>query len=152
MKITCGLFLINKEDELLCVHPTNHPIDVWSVPKGIVDENETYLQAAIRETYEETSIIVNTDEHIFHSLDEIFEYKSGQKGLSAHFIFEKENPDLDFNNLDFECKSFVPEIIGGFPEVDSFGWVHISKARHFIHVTQEAALAKSIIIDDFWPE
>ena len=151
MKTTCGLFLINKDDELLCVHPTRHPIDVWSVPKGIVDEGESYLDAAIRETFEETSIILNTDEHIFHSIGEPFVYPSGKKQLSAHFIFEKQNPELDFDNFNFNCSSFVPEFLSGFPEVDSFGWVHICKAMDFIHITQQKALDSSITLRKFWP-
>jgi len=151
MKTTCGLFLINKADELLCVHPTNHPIDVWSVPKGIVDEGEEYLDAAIRETYEETSILLNRDEHVFHSIEGTFVYLSGKKELSAHFIFELQNRELDFSKFNFKCQSFVDDSFDGFPEVDSFGWVHVSKTLDFIHKTQSQALQDSIKLKKFWP-
>lgn len=33
----------------------------WGFPKGSVDSNETYKEAAIRETYEETGIVLKED-------------------------------------------------------------------------------------------
>ena len=56
MKITCGIFLFNKRGELLIVHPTFHAKNIWSIPKGTQDSNETPLQAAIREMFEEIGI------------------------------------------------------------------------------------------------
>jgi len=32
--IAAGIFILNKDKEVLICHPTNHPWDVWSIPKG----------------------------------------------------------------------------------------------------------------------
>jgi ADP-ribose pyrophosphatase YjhB (NUDIX family) len=52
--ITAGTFL-NKE--LLICHPTNHPLTLWSIPKGKVESGEFYvLRPVTRKPYEETNI------------------------------------------------------------------------------------------------
>lgn len=42
------------EPEYLLVHRPRY--DDWSLPKGKIDKNETFLEGALRETYEETGI------------------------------------------------------------------------------------------------
>jgi 8-oxo-dGTP pyrophosphatase MutT (NUDIX family) len=59
MVTTYGLFVINSRGELLCVHPTNHAVDYWSIPKGLMEDGETPLMAAIRETFEETNLKID---------------------------------------------------------------------------------------------
>ena len=38
--LAAGIFLVNKENQVLICHPTNHPSDVWSIPKGKIEKNE----------------------------------------------------------------------------------------------------------------
>ena len=57
MKITNGAYIVDSLNKVLITHPTNHPMDLWSIPKGLFDDGETdSKQAAIRETLEETKI------------------------------------------------------------------------------------------------
>jgi predicted NUDIX family NTP pyrophosphohydrolase len=143
MKTTCGLFIVNKKNELLCVHPTNHAINVWSIPKGMVKKGESYLEAAVRETREETGITFDLDKDIFHTINGAVEFKydgGKKKKLSPHFIFEVDNPHLDFSRFKPRCESMVVTDGGVFPEVDSFGWVSIKVAVRFIHKTQYWAI------------
>ena len=56
VRISAGTAILYKNKILLC-HPTTLPwINSFSIPKGGVDEGETILQAAIRETSEEVGI------------------------------------------------------------------------------------------------
>ena len=56
IKISAGTAILFKNKILLC-HPTNlHWVNSFSPPKGGVDEGETLLQAALRETREEVGI------------------------------------------------------------------------------------------------
>lgn len=56
MKISAGTCIIFNNKLLFC-HPTNASWNgTYSPAKGAVDEGETYLQAAIRETKEEVGI------------------------------------------------------------------------------------------------
>jgi len=58
MKTSAGLVIIKNNKILLC-HPTNSKwYGTYSIPKGGLEENETNIQAAIRETGEEVGIIV----------------------------------------------------------------------------------------------
>jgi len=56
MNHSCGLAIIYR-DTILLVHPTNA---LWtgsfSIPKGLVNDGETYIEAARRKTLEETGI------------------------------------------------------------------------------------------------
>lgn len=54
---SAGIAIILKGEKLLLVHPTNAPwSNTYSIPKGGIDKKESKIDAAIRETREETSI------------------------------------------------------------------------------------------------
>jgi len=56
IKPTAGLVVI-QNNKILLVHPTNSPWwGTYSIPKGGIDKQEDALEAARRETYEETGI------------------------------------------------------------------------------------------------
>lgn len=56
IKHSAGLAIVY-DNKILLVHPTNQRWwRSYGIPKGGVDDGETHLQAAIRETYEETGI------------------------------------------------------------------------------------------------
>lgn len=133
-----GLFIINKKLEVLICHPTHHPQDVWSIPKGKIEEGEEPVDAAIRETFEETNIDVSQYDMI-HTLEPI-NYASKKKMLYPFLIFESQNDKIDWINLDIKCNSNVEEEKGGFPEMDDFKWVSIDEAIKVIHETQAITL------------
>lgn len=62
IKTSAGIaILFNKK--ILLGHPTNQKwSNTFSPPKGTVDNNETYLDAAIRETYEEVGITITNEQ------------------------------------------------------------------------------------------
>jgi len=132
-----GLFLVNKEGNILVGHPTHHPKEFWSIPKGKIDGDETPLQAAIRETYEESNVKLFTDLHTFIELGTIvYRHKKKDVTLFAHF----EPKSSDWSKLEIMCNSNVPEERGGFPEFNSFLWVSFDEARTILHETQVAGL------------
>tara|TARA_B100000676_G_C18081949_1_gene851924 strand:+ start:169 stop:606 length:438 start_codon:yes stop_codon:yes gene_type:complete len=51
--ITSGGVILNEHNEIVIVNQ-NH--DSWSLPKGHVEKNETLIEAANREIYEETGL------------------------------------------------------------------------------------------------
>lgn len=132
-----GLFLVNKEDKILVGHPTKHKPNFWSIPKGKLDGDETPLQAAIRETYEESNVKLFIDLHTFIELGTV-DYRHKKKKITffAHFELEHEN----WGDLNIMCNSNVPEERGGFPEMDSFFWATFEEAKTILHETQVFAL------------
>lgn len=141
---TCGLFIINGDDEVLCLHPTRQAIDFWSIPKGVIDEGETELEAAIRETHEECNIEFEINALKVRQLTDQ-RYKHGKKKLCSFGVLQSDNPDIDFSEFKLRCNSNVPKERGGFPEVDAFGWVPIKKAKLFLHYPQALALEELFV-------
>ena len=57
MKISAGIIIRYKDSILLC-HPTNAPWkDSYSFPKGLVEDDEDLIDAAIRECFEGFGIV-----------------------------------------------------------------------------------------------
>ena len=138
--IAAGIFLVNKENQILICHPTNHPSDIWSIPKGKIEKDEEPLDAAIRETYEETNI--DLKEATSFTPLEMQTYSHKKKSLLGFLVLETENPKVDFDSFELKCNSNVPKARGGFPEMDDYVWVDIEIARDLLHPTQVASLDK----------
>lgn len=57
--VTCAVAIFTP-DGVLLAHPTgSRHIGGWSFPKGLRDEGETELEAAVREVREETGLVIN---------------------------------------------------------------------------------------------
>jgi 8-oxo-dGTP pyrophosphatase MutT (NUDIX family) len=139
--LAAGIFLVRKNGTLLICHPTNHKPDFWSIPKGKLDENETPLAAAIRETFEESNISLLFNEKNIIALEPV-NYGHKKKMLYPFVFFESMSVVLDWDNFDIKCNSNVPLDRGGFPEMDDYKWVTIEEARPLLHETQAACLDK----------
>lgn len=59
MKKSAGISIILNKKKILLVHPTNSRwTGTYGIPKGGIDPGETFIDAAIRETFEEVGIKV----------------------------------------------------------------------------------------------
>lgn len=139
--IAAGVFIINKNNKVLIGHPTNHKPNTWSIPKGKVESLETYLEACIRETFEETNIELSDYKDKLIMLDSV-NYSHKKKMLIPFVLFENDCEFLDLSMITLQCNSNVPEERGGFPEMDGYDWVTIDEARKLLHETQVACLDK----------
>lgn len=136
--LAAGIFLVNKEKQILICHPTNHPADIWSIPKGKVEKEELEIDAALRETYEETNVDLTQVDWIIELDTQTYSHK--KKALKPFVVMETKNPSIDFNSFDLKCNSNVPKERGGFPEMDDYMWVDVDMARKLLHPTQVACL------------
>jgi 8-oxo-dGTP pyrophosphatase MutT (NUDIX family) len=59
MKVYSAGIAIIYDNKILLAHPTGQKDTMWGIPKGKIEEGESYLQTAIRETEEEIGIQVN---------------------------------------------------------------------------------------------
>jgi len=146
-----GIFLMRKDFNILICHPTNHAPNVWSIPKGKIEEGESDIEAAIRETYEETNIDLNdksldvNNNFNIHEFD-IVNYGHKKKDLHPFLFLELQTSKLDWSGVKIKCNSNVPIERGGFPEMDGYKWVTLKEAKELLHDTQVACISKIIDI------
>jgi 8-oxo-dGTP diphosphatase len=95
------------EPEYLLVHRPRY--DDWSLPKGKIDKNETFLEGAVRETFEETG------------------YKAKKPRLVGTVAYQTQNENpkvVRWWLADAAKGSFTPN-----QEVDKIKWVPFTKGR-----------------------
>jgi len=132
--LAAGIFLVRRDGSVLICHPTNHAPDFWSIPKGKVDDGESLIDAARRETYEETNIHLEPDVLIEELAPVTYSHK--KKVLHPFLVLEDLTPNLDWDGFEIRCNSKVPEDRGGFYEMDDYKWVSLDEAATLLHKTQ----------------
>lgn len=115
--ISYGVLVINEMDQLLLAHVTGQKH--WDIPKGGADAGETPLQAALRETAEETGIVLDPA-----SLEDLGSHAYLQnKDL---YLFRARVTKLQCVISTCRCSSFFSHHRTGAktPEADDFRWVY----------------------------
>ncbi len=127
-KLSCGVVIVNDAAELLLCHVTGH--DHWDLPKGGMARGETPLESALRETKEETGLMLEAE-----ALLELgrFEYRL-RKDLH---LFALRMPRFDAAAL--HCESRFTDAATGqrLPEMDGYGWFAFERVTE--HVTRKMA-------------
>lgn len=117
-RLSCGVVILNEQRELLLCHVTGH--GHWDLPKGCIDAGESPLQAALRETWEETGLRLHEAQLVDLGR---FEYRA-QKPLH---LFATLMPRLDLSQL--SCSSHFTDRSTGqrLPEMDDYRWQPIDE-------------------------
>lgn len=133
-KRSAGLLIYRRSDgdlRVLLVHPggpfwTKKDDGAWSIPKGLVGENEDELTAAQRETKEELGVKVDG------SFTRLGDYRQpGGKIVSAWSI----EATIGIDVAAIKSNSFTMEwpprsgSLKDFPEVDKAGWFTLPEAE-----------------------
>jgi len=112
-RLSCGILILTGQRELLLCHVTGQ--DHWDLPKGGAHADESPLQAALRETREETGLDLAAE-----SLLELgrFDYRP-KKDLH---LFATLMPRFDVAQL--SCESHFSQLATGarLPEMDGYDW------------------------------
>jgi len=140
MPTSAGLLMYQYHQQQLQIflaHPggpfyKNKDDGCWTIPKGLINENEDIQEAAKREFEEETGIIVSGN---LYSLEAI-KYKNG-KVLYA-WAFENKTIEIKFISsntfeLEWPPKSGLIQI---FPEIDKAQFFDLNVAKEKIHEAQ----------------
>lgn len=143
--ISCGIImyrLINNEYHYLCVHPggpyfKNKDKNCWSIPKGVVENNESLKDTACREFSEETGI--NLSREIKNQLLYLGAVRQkGGKIVHAWVIADPKPQD----KRDYTSNTFTMEYpknsgnIVEFPEVDRIGFFISEEAKDKLNPAQ----------------
>jgi 8-oxo-dGTP pyrophosphatase MutT (NUDIX family) len=124
-RLSCGILILSDRQELLLCHVTGQ--DHWDLPKGGAHEGESPLQAALRETREETGLDLTAD-----TLRDLgrFDYRP-KKDLH---LFATRMPRFDLTSLC--CESHFSQFATGqrLPEMDGYDWVRFERiGEHCTH-------------------
>jgi len=121
-RLSCGILILTERQELLLCHVTGQ--DHWDLPKGGAHEGESPLQAALRETREETGLDLAAD-----ALRELgrFDYRP-KKDLH---LFATLMPRFELTQL--RCESQFSQYTTGqrLPEMDGYDWVRFERVGEF---------------------
>ena len=76
MEISAGLLIV-QQNRILLAHPTNAPwYGTYTIPKGKVEDGESLVETAIRETYEEVGVKIDIDDIKDKKKPHTIEYKN----------------------------------------------------------------------------
>jgi len=99
MKISAGLVII-QNNMILLGHPTNGSWNnSYSFPKGHLEDNESILDAALRETEEEIGLIVDINDIDYSTLECIDYKKNDNVYKKVYYYLVYPNLDIDINKL-----------------------------------------------------
>jgi predicted NUDIX family NTP pyrophosphohydrolase len=134
--VTAGLLMCRfseRELEYFLVHPggpffKNREKGVWTLPKGLPEEGESYLDTAQREFLEETGIKPTPP---FHPIGTI--RQKGGKIVHAWAFAGSWNVEngITCNNFSIEWPPRSGEMVN-FPEVDEAKWAKYEEATQLL--------------------
>ena len=130
-RLSCGILVLTEQQELLLCHVTGQ--DHWDLPKGGAHEGESPLQAALRETREETGLELAAE--ALRDLGRL-DYRP-KKDLH---LFATLMPRFDVASL--RCESQFSQYATGqrLPEMDGYDWVSFERVAELCTPKMTAVL------------
>lgn len=137
-RLSCGVLILNARRELLLCHVTGQPH--WDLPKGGIEPGETPLQAALRETVEETGL--QLDPGALLDLGRLA--YTAKKDLHLFAVLEPR-----FEPRTLHCASHFLEHRTGRrrPEMDAFGWFALQRVRELCTPNMQQVLTGALDLD-----
>lgn len=127
MEKSAGIIIILNNNKLLLSHPTNARwSNTYSFPKGHIEENESQIEAAIRELKEETSIEI-TEDRIIDKEPIVVQYNDRKgKIYKEVYLFKVYINDISEIGLSDET---LPKEILQIEELDWCGFLTKEEAK-----------------------
>lgn len=132
---TCAVVLIDKNGSILGCHSYGQKENQgYDFPKGIKEENETDLEAAVRELYEETNIKLSQDD--IEDLIDLGLHKHN-KEKNIHIFLLKVDFQLVLFLENLKCNSYFERRGEKYPEVDGYKIISKEERYMFNNVLQD---------------
>lgn len=113
--LSCGVIVRRAVGELLLCHATGR--NYWDIPKGVRDEGETSIEAALRELREEAGIELDEAQ-----LRDAAVHKYLPRKDLHLFVLDPPDPSLEIDKC--HCSTHYTARYGTreIPEVDDYRW------------------------------
>ena len=150
-KISAGILIISAGQVLLC-HATKRVNDTpkqfdgsWTISKGMVEEEEEPITAAIRELQEETSIDLTNefaDLSILIDKEPFAVFTTSSKKTVMVYVLNDEEGRIRNSGIQLSCPSLIKthdvklQHLNGSPEMDAFMWVNPKEALNMVFKSQ----------------
>ncbi len=118
--LSAGVIVVRKDDDGKWKFLLLRAYGYWDFPKGIVEPGEDPIEAAKRETREETTI-TDLDFKWGYDYRETGPYNRGRK-IARYYLAETKTKDISL--------PVNPEI--GKPEHDAYRWVSYEEAKKLV--------------------
>lgn len=133
---SCGV-IITDGKVILLGHSTGNRH--WDIPKGSMDSGETFIDTALRELNEETSIVLTPND-----VSDLGHHEYTPRKDLYLFLYKTDNLPLI---QDVICTSMCERGNRTFPELDFFKYVPLEKIQGYTTINMNRTL--QIIFDGF---
>jgi len=152
-QISAALAVVREHDgvaEVLLVHPggpfwANKDLGAWSLPKGLIEADQTPLIAALREYAEETGFAVPPAPH--HPLGEV-RLKSGKRVIAFAAQGDADVAQLRSNEIEIDWPPRSQKKLR-IPEVDRAAFFGLTTALEKVNEAQRPLIARALDPDLF---
>lgn len=137
--LSCGLVLLNEDAEVLLAHATE--TRHWDIPKGAAEPGESCRDTALRETREETGLVL--DGHMLIELGR-FPYRR-DKELHL-FATRLRRAEIALRTL--TCTSMFHSYRTGklIPEMDAYRWASADEVPQYASQSLTRLLAQALTL------
>ncbi len=124
-----GVILLNEENKVFVAKRIDNPKNFWQMPQGGVDQDENYLNAALRELKEETSI-ENVD--LIKEIDEMTTYELPDHLLGIIWKGKYRGQKQKWFLMKFKGKENEINLNTLHPEFLDWKWIEIDKITEVV--------------------
>ena len=124
-----GVILLNHENKVFVAKRIDNPKNFWQMPQGGVDKNEDYLNAALRELKEETSI---KTVDLIKEIDEMTTYELPKHLLGIIWKGKYRGQKQKWFLMKFKGKENEINLNTSHPEFLEWKWIDIDQITDLV--------------------
>ena len=137
--LSCGLVLLNEDGDVLLAHATE--TRHWDIPKGAPDPGEDHRDTALRETREETGLVLDS-----HALLELGRFPYRRDKELHLFATRVRRAEVALNAL--TCTSMFNSYHTGrlIPEMDAYRWTTADEVPQYASQSLTRLFAQTLTL------
>lgn len=138
--LSCGLVLLNEDAEVLLAHATE--TRHWDIPKGAAEPGESCRDTALRETREETGLVLDG-----HTLIELGRFPFRRDKELHLFATRLRRADVALDTL--TCTSMFNSYHSGrlIPEMDAYRWATADDVAKYASQSLARLFAQALTLE-----